>query len=76
MRRLQAGIYRHYKGQQYRVLLCARHTETEEELVVYQALYGERGYWVRPLDMFLETVNIDGVERPRFEQISDSSESQ
>ena len=53
--------------------MTARHTETEEELVVYQALYGERGYWVRPLKMFLETVNVNGIEQRRFEQIITNS---
>ncbi|HHF0384320.1 TPA: DUF1653 domain-containing protein, partial [Pseudomonas aeruginosa] len=53
---LQAGLYRHYKGQNYRVLGVARHSETEEALVIYQALYGEFGLWVRPLEMFTEAV--------------------
>jgi len=61
-----AGIYRHYKGQRYRVLGTARHSETLEELVVYQALYGERGLWVRPAGMFAETVELDGEPIPRF----------
>jgi hypothetical protein len=60
------GLYRHYKGQRYRVLGTARHSETEETLVVYQALYGERGLWVRPLAMFTETVELDGEPIPRF----------
>jgi hypothetical protein len=63
---LQPGIYRHYKGQHYRVLGVARHSETEEELVVYQALYGEFGLWVRPAAMFAEHVQIDGRSMPRF----------
>ena len=63
---LQPGIYRHYKGQQYRVMGTARHSETEEQLVVYQALYGEFGLWVRPLSMFTETVNVDGEQISRF----------
>ncbi len=66
---LEPGKYRHYKGGEYEVILVARHTETEEELVVYQALYGERGYWCRPLTMFLEQVEVDGVQRPRFEPV-------
>ncbi|PWK92040.1 DUF1653 domain-containing protein [Fulvimonas soli] len=61
-----AGIYRHYKGQRYRVLGTARHSETLEELVVYQALYGEHGLWVRPAAMFAETVEMDGEPIPRF----------
>ncbi|MCY1490964.1 hypothetical protein D9M68_247370 [compost metagenome] len=63
---LQPGLYRHYKGPEYRVFGTARHSETEEELVVYQALYGEYGLWVRPLGMFLETVEVDGQPVPRF----------
>jgi hypothetical protein len=60
------GIYRHYKGQRYRVLGTARHSETEESLVVYQALYGDRGWWVRPATMFCETVEVDGEPLARF----------
>ena len=63
---LQPGIYRHYKGQQYRVIGTACHSETEEQLVVYQALYGECGLWVRPLSMFIESVNVDGEQISRF----------
>ena len=57
---IQPGRYRHYKGNDYEVMGVARHSETEEEVVVYRALYGERGLWVRPLAMFLETVLIEG----------------
>ncbi|MEO6004079.1 MAG: DUF1653 domain-containing protein [Opitutus sp.] len=64
------GLYRHYKGQHYRVLHVARHTETEELVVVYQALYGERGWWVRPHAMFTENVVVDGVSVPRFAWIA------
>ncbi|WP_437881179.1 DUF1653 domain-containing protein [Pseudomonas sp. LRF_L74] len=64
--RVQPGLYRHYKGPEYRVFGVARHSETEETLVVYQALYGEYGLWVRPLEMFCETVEVDGEELPRF----------
>ena len=63
---VQPGRYRHYKGKEYQVLGCARHTETEEEFVVYQALYGERGLWIRPKSMFLETVQIGTTSVPRF----------
>lgn len=66
---LPAGRYRHYKGPEYKVLMVATHSETEERLVIYQALYGEYGYWARPLTMFTETVVVDGVERPRFELV-------
>ena len=63
---LQPGVYRHYKGPEYRVFGVARHSETEQEVVFYQALYGEFGLWVRPLDMFLESVQVDGEQVPRF----------
>ena len=61
-----AGIYRHYKGQRYRVLGTARHSETLEPLVVYQALYGEFGLWVRPAAMFCEAIVLDGQLVARF----------
>lgn len=61
--------YRHFKGNEYMVLHLAKHSETEEEMVVYQALYGERGIWVRPLNMFLEKVEVDGKSVDRFEEI-------
>lgn len=63
------GIYRHYKGNLYQVLHTAQHSETEEALVVYRCLYGEYGVWVRPLTMFIETVEFEGKEIPRFELI-------
>ncbi|HEY9132777.1 MAG TPA: DUF1653 domain-containing protein [Dyella sp.] len=63
---LSPGIYRHYKGQRYRVIGVARHSETEEELVVYQALYGQFGLWVRPATMFAEDVLVEGRKVPRF----------
>ena len=66
---IQAGRYRHYKGQEYRVYAVAKHSETVEPLVVYRALYGEQGLWVRPLSMFTEQVEIDGKMMPRFELV-------
>ncbi|RLA06815.1 MAG: DUF1653 domain-containing protein [Gammaproteobacteria bacterium] len=66
MESLQPGRYRHYKGPEYQVLGVARHSETEEPLVVYRALYGEFGLWVRPMAMFVESVVVDGISRPRF----------
>ena len=65
------GKYEHYKGKPYRVLAIARHSETLEEMVVYQQLYGEEGVWVRPLGMFLETVEVDGKVIPRFRHIEE-----
>ena len=59
---LKAGIYAHYKGNEYEVIDIATHSETEEKIVVYRALYGERGLWVRPLSMFDETM-ADGRKR-------------
>ncbi len=64
--KLQLGKYEHYKGKQYEVVGVAKHSETLEELVVYRALYGEHDLWVRPLKMFLETVEIEGKKIPRF----------
>jgi len=63
---LTPGRYRHYKGRDYRVLHVATHSETGEKLVVYQTLYGDFDYWVRPLAMFVETVEVDGQPVPRF----------
>ena len=63
---MQPGTYRHYKGNLYEVIGVARHSETEEELVVYRARYGERGLWVRPLTMFQQMVTVDGRLVPRF----------
>ncbi|MDH4187423.1 MAG: DUF1653 domain-containing protein [Nitrospira sp.] len=69
------GRYRHYKnGHEYEVLGVARHSETEEELVVYRALYGERGLWVRPRAMFQETVMVEGRPLPRFQRLPDNSQ--
>lgn len=60
------GLYRHYKGNDYRVIGLARHSETLEPLVVYQALYGDQGLWVRPAAMFTEQVEVAGQRCPRF----------
>ena len=64
---MKQGRYRHYKGNEYIVLGVARHSETDEELVVYRPDYGEQGLWVQPKEMFLETVEVDGKQVPRFE---------
>ena len=60
------GLYRHYKGALYRVIGTARHSETDEMLVVYRCLYDNDSLWVRPLRMFQESVIHDGREQPRF----------
>lgn len=60
------GLYRHYKGRDYEVIDTAQHSETGEQLVVYRCLYGDYGLWVRPLPMFLESVQVKGESVPRF----------
>ena len=70
LRTLKIGKkYRHFKGNEYLVMHIAKHSETLEELVVYQALYGEMGVWVRPLELFLEQVEVNGLMVNRFEEI-------
>ena len=64
--KIQPGRYRHFKGREYEVLYVATHSETMEPMVVYRALYGDRGIWVRPASMWNETVTRDGVGAPRF----------
>lgn len=66
METLRPGIYRHFKGNEYQLLYIAKHSETEEPMVVYRALYGEGGVWVRPLPMWTEHVERDGYSGPRF----------
>lgn len=63
------GEYVHYKGARYEVIGVAKHSETEEELVVYRTLYGDYDLWVRPLTMFTESVVVDGQTVPRFRQL-------
>ena len=70
---LKPGIYRHFKGNRYQVLCMAKHSETLEPMVVYRALYGEKGLWVRPLTMWTEIVDRDGYHGPRFEFIDTES---
>ena len=71
MREIKKGKYRHFKGNEYEVIGTARHSETLEEMVVYKALYGDGGIWVRPLSMWSETVIKDGVEYERFTYIGE-----
>jgi hypothetical protein len=68
---IQTGKYRHYKGKEYELLFIAKHSETLEPLVVYKALYGDGGVWVRPLSMWNETVTVNGETMPRFSYIGD-----
>lgn len=70
----EPGIYQHFKGNRYEVLFTARHSETLEEMVVYRALYGERGIWVRPASMWEETVTRDGKTMPRFRKVEEKAE--
>lgn len=67
---LKLGKYQHYKGNFYQVEGIATHSETEEKMVIYRPLYGDQALWVRPLDMFIEEVNINGEVKPRFAFIS------
>lgn len=71
MNEIKIGRYRHFKGNEYQVLYIARHSETREPMIVYQALYGERGIWVRPASMWNETIERDGNTYKRFEYLGD-----
>ena len=71
MESIKPGRYRHFKGKEYEVLGVARHSETEEELVVYRTLYGDFGLWVRPVSMWNETVERDGKTFRRFTYIGE-----
>ena len=71
MTELKLGRYRHFKGNEYEVIGIARHSETMEPMVIYVPQYGEGGYWVRPLDMFVETIERDGKTFPRFQYLGD-----
>ena len=66
---LKKVIHRHYKGNLYEFFMTAQHSETEEWMVVYKALYGDKGMWVRPYEMFVEKVEVAGVWISRFEKI-------
>ncbi len=71
MDKIKPGRYRHFKGNEYKVLYTAKNSETLEDMVVYQALYGDGGIWVRPASMWDETVERDGKTFKRFEFIED-----
>ena len=68
---IEPGKYRHFKGKEYEVLFTATHSETLEPMVIYRALYGERGLWVRPASMWTEQVERDGYSGPRFYPIEE-----
>ncbi len=71
MEQIKTGRYRHFKGNEYRVLHLAKHSETLEDMVVYQAMYGEMGIWVRPASMWNEIIEKDGLSCRRFEYIGE-----
>lgn len=71
MGEIKLGKYRHFKGNEYEVVAVGKHSETLEDYVIYRALYGEGGYWVRPLSMFFENVEREGKTLPRFEYIGE-----
>ena len=73
MEEIRPGRYRHFKGREYLVLYTARHSETLEPMVVYQALYGERGIWVRPAAMWGEHVEREGYSGPRFTYLGEEA---
>lgn len=72
MNTIKPGIYKHYKNKKYKVIGEATHSETEEKVVVYQCLYGNYSMWVRPKEMFIELVEVNGNQIPRFEFVSES----
>ena len=71
MEQLKPGKYRHFKGNEYQLLEVATHSETMEPMVVYRALYGEGGLWVRPASMWTETIEKDGYYGPRFQYVEE-----
>ncbi|MDB3898881.1 DUF1653 domain-containing protein [Gammaproteobacteria bacterium] len=71
MSEFKKGKYRHFKGNLYEVVDLVHHSETQEPLVLYRALYGDRGLWVRPLEMFFETIEREGKTLLRFEPVAE-----
>ena len=71
MMQIEKGRYRHYKGNMYEVYMTAQHSETEEWMVVYKALYGTEGIWVRPYEMFVSKVEVNGQMTERFKKVND-----
>ena len=71
---IKPGLYRHFKGMEYKVIGTARHSETEEIMVVYQAMYGDHGLWVRPASMWNETIVRDGISYQRFTYIGEDKQ--
>jgi len=72
MNRIRLGVYRHYKGNQYEVIGFAKHSETLEDMVIYKALYGEGGTWVRPISMWEYPIEGDGKNVKRFEYVGET----
>lgn len=68
---IKKGKYKHFKGNYYEVIDVAKNSETLEEYVVYRALYGEYGLWIRPLSMFTQLVEVDGKQVSRFEYVGE-----
>lgn len=75
MNPIPLGVYRHYKGKQYEVVGFAKHSETLEDMVIYKALYGEGGTWVRPLFMWENPIEVDGKTVKRFEYVGENVSS-
>ena len=73
VKEIQPGRYRHFKGNEYEVISIARHSETTEPMVVYRALYGDHGTWVRPADMWNETIEREGKTFKRFEKMDEET---
>ena len=73
LKEIQPGRYRHFKGNEYEVISIARHSETTEPMVVYRALYGDHGTWVRPADMWNETIEREGKTFKRFEKMDEET---